>query len=577
MGGLSDESVESLLEERKLAREQADYVKSDAIRASLLLHGIALEDEERSLCTSWKRFSVNSDARGTACMCWLRRSNRFCGESVAEQDGYFCASHQQSHKGRVPCPLDPKHAVALSKLAGHLKFCQYSQVAPPEHNQHFVKPGFNAGKSAVAVDGELISDKRVPIPAGAADDELDQLGAFARRILTALWSCGSIENSGSTSSLLVSDDPEMDIRTIVALAMQSCEEGLSESKGPPWGSGSVRLRPRPFEAIVPAACEHLIAKAPAACKRKAKNGRSHALQQASIAGHLERAGWMRLVEDRSACRRRVESVRLSLVEFGAGSARLSGVLASLAETPFELHVLVDRRDARRTADRSLRSLHGCYDGGKDDEDIAGSLAERTQEAMHAATVTRVQCDISDLDLGECISAPVSNSSPQGSLEIIAVGKHVCGVASDLSLRCCLQGAASGSLKFRGIALAFCCHHECDWSSYVGKEWLASQGVTEADFGAMRWFSKMAHTQYEQRENGIPRPFKSVGSQAAAARAELGHLCKRLIDEGRLAWMRDSGWNCRLVRFVDRQTSPENALLLAWPAAKPQEIELSGRS
>merc|ERR1712032_1441236 len=97
---------------------------------------------------------------------------------------------------------------------------------------------------------------------------------------------------------------------------------------------------------------------------------------------------------------------------------------------------------------------------------------------------------------------------------------------------------------------------------------------------MRWFSKLAHTQYRQRNSCCvgeklskqwkPQPSKvsdrgnSVGARAAAARAELGHLCKRLIDEGRMAFLVREGWDCRLVRFVDRETSPENVLLLAWP-------------
>merc|ERR1712205_296279 len=144
--------------------------------------------------------------------------------------------------------------------------------------------------------------------------------------------------------------------------------------------------------------------------------------------------------------------------------------------------------------------------------------------------------------------------------IIATGKHICGVATDLSIRCCVQ-ADSWKPAFRGLAFALCCHHVCEWSRYVGKDWLGVHGMDESDFNSMRWFSKLAHSQYKQRRHygaraqlGFCRG-SGLSAYAAAARAELGHLCKRVIDEGRMAFLLAEGWDCRLVRFVDRETSP----------------------
>jgi hypothetical protein len=43
---------------------------------------------------------------------------------------------------------------------------------------------------------------------------------------------------------------------------------------------------------------------------------------------------------------------------------------------------------------------------------------------------------------------------------------------------------------------------------------------------------------------------------------LGRLSKRLLDEGRCAYLRDHGWeSVRLVRYVDWATSPENSLII----------------
>ena len=125
----------------------------------------------------------------------------------------------------------------------------------------------------------------------------------------------------------------------------------------------------------------------------------------------------------------------------------------------------------------------------------------------------------------------------------------------------------------GLAFAVCCHHRCTWNDYLAPSWLERHGITEQDFPKMTRLARLAHSQYGQRRRQAKKPSttrapSTARARAAAARAELGHLCKRLLDEGRLSWLRSRGWDGRLVRFVARETSPENVLLLAWPVARP---------
>jgi len=349
------------------------------------------------------------------------------------------------------------------------------------------------------------------------------------------------------------------------------------------------LRPRPCEVLLPDCCEPLISAAPPASNRKARNAYHDVLQQSSIAGHLDRAGWLPIVRQGAASPAsespRNKAEKLCLVEFGAGSAHLSHLIATVSKEPISL-LLVDRQANRRTADQRIRQgLCSKWAKAKldcDEGDIVGD--EVLEDAPPQANVHRVQCDICNLDL----RVALSNTLVASNVSVIAIGKHICGAASDLSLHCCVQAAKaqrrsdgmSESVSVQGVAFALCCHHVCEWSKYVGREWLIGQGLNEEDFNSMRWFSKLAHTQYRQRsshcmEDKLNKQWQSQSSdisdrgnsmsaRAAAARAELGHLCKRLIDEGRLAFLVREGWDCRLVRFVDRETSPENVLLLAWP-------------
>lgn len=46
------------------------------------------------------------------------------------------------------------------------------------------------------------------------------------------------------------------------------------------------------------------------------------------------------------------------------------------------------------------------------------------------------------------------------------------------------------------------------------------------------------------------------------------MCKRLIDAGRLQFLRDLGFQTEMVHYCPERVSPENALLLAWREEKP---------
>ena len=63
--------------------------------------------------------------------------------------------------------------------------------------------------------------------------------------------------------------------------------------------------------------------------------------------------------------------------------------------------------------------------------------------------------------------------------MIGVSKHLCGVATDLALRCLQTFSASGNAKgkIETILIALCCHHRCDWNIYVGKDRIFYKTIT----------------------------------------------------------------------------------------------------
>jgi tRNA:m4X modification enzyme len=74
--------------------------------------------------------------------------------------------------------------------------------------------------------------------------------------------------------------------------------------------------------------------------------------------------------------------------------------------------------------------------------------------------------------------------------------------------------------------------------------------------------------YQRREPASESvPAKALLSEAmnaldAAQRFALGKKCKRLIDMGRLLWLREKGMQAKLVEYIADTVSPENKVLLA---------------
>ena len=162
-------------------------------------------------------------------------------------------------------------------------------------------------------------------------------------------------------------------------------------------------------------------------------------------------------------------------------------------------------------------------------------ADRSLKKDSANIVTRVKCDIKDFDprgvhalwsekqqalqadaSAEAGQPPLSSTSGNRGTEArensaaghgkgaasasaspkpwLAVGKHLCGSATDFTIRCCRrhmtsvsggapgpEDAAEGPAPLQpacvGLAVATCCHHRCAWKHYVAQDFFTSCGFT----------------------------------------------------------------------------------------------------
>jgi len=277
--------------------------------------------------------------------------------------------------------------------------------------------------------------------------------------------------------------------------------------------------------------------------------RKHLLQQASLIKILEQ--------------NKVFKGNIAFVELGAGKGKLSHWLQRAVGNIDNVDFfLVDRQNHRNKFD--------CYHKGAD----------------QGPSFQRLYIDIQHLNLDKVSDLAGKN--------IVGIGKHLCGGATDLALRCLVErcrnvstDVPSKKAKFENhsknvqlILIALCCYHKCTWSSFVGREFLIENGFNEVDFHRMTQLCSWAVCGHRQPGNcaadtqqeaaGAQNERSGVTSFTASEKEEVGLKCKRIIDLGRCNYLKGFNYNTELLYYVSPNVTLENVALLALPSSVIQD-------
>ncbi|XP_014794552.1 PREDICTED: tRNA:m(4)X modification enzyme TRM13 homolog [Calidris pugnax] len=312
-----------------------------------------------------------------------------------------------------------------------------------------------------------------------------------------------------------------------------------------------------------------------------KNGESafkHLKQQASILGNMEKLHLL----GPGRC----------FVEFGAGRGKLSHWVDVALQNVENVHfLLVERATTRFKVDGKHKGRDSIFE--------------------------RLQVDIQHLCLKK---VPILEKK---KLPVVGIGKHLCGAATDLALRClvesyttCCEGeneepatkrsrtvktevASNNSADnesnkdnwkpVAGIVIALCCHHKCDWTHYVGREFFKSVGLGPLEFHYFQRMSSWAtcgmretttkvftSEESEDQTNDTEEHEQTFsktdcgsdtlqGILTVEERKEIGCLCKLLIDHGRIEYLQQCGYKAGLHYYTESAVSLENVLLTAVPS------------
>ncbi|KAG4105299.1 DUF715-domain-containing protein [Neocallimastix lanati (nom. inval.)] len=314
------------------------------------------------------------------------------------------------------------------------------------------------------------------------------------------------------------------------------------------------------------------------------HGGKHAIQQASILGHLDKINSLKK-----------EDV---YVEFGAGKGELTYYVRKAVGDP-STYVLVDRRNFRMKFDRENKKKKKTEDTTTDNEESLVATTTTNNETSIDTIATndensltiqkRLFMDIKDLCLAKL-------SLLQGK-KLVAVSKHLCGCATDLTLKCLVNYTEAVPNSVKSIFIALCCHQICKYGMYCNPEYLTHYGFNQEDFEKIcvltTWAicgrresksseknncdgdNKEVEDEEEDEEEAKDELKKSEledgnenpdephwSGMSFEERTVFGRKCKRFLDMGRVQYLRRHGYKkVRLVHYVTQNYSLENCALV----------------
>jgi len=481
---------------------------------------------------------------------------------------------------RIPCPVDPSHTIYETNLKKHLLICPKAKEAREERQKNYYQHNINTG-------GHGAHSMNLKAKNEESKKNIDPL-SFALQILMAYKQIflPDAMKKGTDQAQSCGTDEEY-IRSMTKEEMYQAiptqNNFPSEAK-------------RGIESLVTS-------------HRVKIGGAKHLEQIGSIAGFVRNNN---LLENSEV-----------VLEMGAGRATtgfiVSGVVArskyatARASNMEDLKkkvklVLVERGSSRAKADAVFRrNLPTEGQDGQKKEDYCKVDDVEKHRIKCDLSHVNIPCALEDAGVSAFTSTKIDGTAEDHKRDTLVVAKHLCGAGTDLALK----SIHSIRHRLNGCVLATCCHGVCDWSLYVGRDILINimaeaakegdQPFCEESFNLMkRWacgtiipIATANHSGISPETNTDPvkkdddhfisavdnkRDNLNVARVSEALNLGcgpqgLGRACQRLIDYGRMQYMRNElfkeGYcgDVDMCHYVDSSVTPQNALLFSRPARK----------
>jgi tRNA:m4X modification enzyme len=518
------------------------------------------------------------------------------GAGAENRDQVTGGVHLVGKMARMACPVDPSHTIFVRNRAAHVKVCTRARQQATMEALPFFARGINGGINGGARTAAWAS-------ASSSSSSLSEVEVAAA---AALPHYGKHRQEGAAGD---GRGDGVDVDALIAKVRGLCARHAADFPPPYEEAGSAARA----AAAMAVALEQAAALESTGVRHGNKRDK-HAEQQAGIVAHMVRRGLLRPSGGPAATAAAAAAAAIgtaaasgsalaaptsaptpapapttaiasasaigaqqhdAFIEYGAGRGMLG--LAIRRAQPTANMILVERMSTRGKADRVLREGGAGAGAG-----AGGAAAADAAAAAAVAGFFRAGVDIRDLDVSKLPFVE------QGG-RVVGVAKHLCGLATDLTLRSFLT-TGTGAAGVRGAAIATCCHHRCSWADYVARGFFESRGFSQREFELlMHWtgwvssFSAQERAKTKKPSQAAaaggarggggageevqcqhqPSTLQSQYLRTTADQAELGRQCKRLVDLGRMDFLRGLGFRAELVHYCPEDVSLENALIVTW--------------
>ena len=338
----------------------------------------------------------------TKCEYYIIKKSRYCNFEKF-RGSEFCVYHRNESESQdeyLICPYDPKHRILKEKFKSHLKVCNTLFNKNEYQNSPWYIKNYNHAKAdknhILPSDEELKKIYSLKFE----DIPIDTFEKYIDKILSVYEISKKIYED-----YVIKNNLENYIKNILNVNIKNPDifytiSGLDINKEND--------------------LKHT---------EKRKHLEKHSIQNEALGSVVFKTGLMD-----------VNSENFYIVEFGAGKGGLSEEISKINENK-SMYILLERAGLRFKKENKNRNEHT----------INHTIRYRT--------------DIIDFNLNyidninEVIKEEKQkNNFIKNGYNILAIAKHICGCAFDLSLSCLFNYEHQERIK--GIVMATCCHHIC---------------------------------------------------------------------------------------------------------------------
>ncbi|RCK66249.1 tRNA:m(4)X modification enzyme TRM13 [Candida viswanathii] len=195
---------------------------------------------------------------------------------------------------------------------------------------------------------------------------------------------------------------------------------------------------------------------------------------------------------------------------------------------------------------------GLIDRGKNRMKADSKMILDCEQAALTPQVKRSKIDIKDFDLDKFIADLTID-------KVVGISKHLCGAATDLTLKLILNSSVLQNNQLGGVLIAMCCRHACSLDQLLpqSRKYLYDHGFeTVQSFNVLKKLVSWAVDKKNETE------VDKYGLDFHQ-RENLGLVARRLLDESRVHAVKSAlgdNYNVEMFWYVEKEITLENVCL-----------------